>query len=146
MNVQMSRGTCSYCGCPKKNLAVRSESFTLRMGMQLRQISATCLVGVPTTGRDELPVETLWHTLEYMSSQRPGRFIPPHWDVSCKKCARAFTHSPIGKARKLQDYVAPTEPAFPVRGAELECPHCGANNIYFLTDLRYVPARIIRHS
>ena len=64
--------------------------------------------------------------------------VPILLDRSPKR--KAFTHSTIGKARRLEDYVAPTEPALPATGTELTCPHCGAKNIYFLTDLKYVPS------
>ena len=61
----------------------------------------------------------------------------PRWVIDCRNCLGTFTHSEVGKDRKLIDYLFPTSPEFPPEGAEMECPACKTKAIYTRQDLRY---------
>ena len=61
----------------------------------------------------------------------------PRWRVDCKTCLESFTHSPVGKSRRLEDYLHPTEPEFPSGGLELTCPRCKITATYQASDIRY---------
>ena len=59
------------------------------------------------------------------------------WIVNCRNCLASFTHSEIGKDRKLNDYLFPTAPEFSSAGEEMECPSCKTKAIYTREDLQY---------
>ena len=61
----------------------------------------------------------------------------PRRVIDCRNCLASFTHSEVGKDRKLIDYLLPTAPEFPPAGEELECPSCKTKAIYTRRDLRY---------
>jgi hypothetical protein len=61
----------------------------------------------------------------------------PRWVIDCRKCLVSFTHSEIGEARTLKDYLYPTKPEFPSGGQELECPSCKTKAIYMRHEVRY---------
>ncbi len=61
----------------------------------------------------------------------------PRWVVDCRNCLASFTHSEIGRDRKLVDYLIPTAPALPQGGQEMECPSCKTKALYTSRDLRY---------
>jgi hypothetical protein len=63
----------------------------------------------------------------------------PRWIIGCRTCIATFTHSEIGEARTISDYLFPTKPEFPQAGLELECPSCKTKAIYTRQDLRYSP-------
>jgi len=68
----------------------------------------------------------------------PPPLPPPRWVVCCRSCSKTFVHSYVGDARKIEDYLHPTEPVIPREGAELECPKCKTNAVYYSTDLQYI--------
>ena len=61
----------------------------------------------------------------------------PRWVVDCQNCLASFTHSEVGKERKLIDYLLPTAPEIPLAGQEMECPSCKTKALYTRRDLRY---------
>jgi hypothetical protein len=61
----------------------------------------------------------------------------PRWRIDCRHCLESFTHSYVGRPRKLEDYLHPTEPDFPAGGVELECPGCKTKAVYQATEVRY---------
>lgn len=61
----------------------------------------------------------------------------PRWIVNCRNCLASFTHSEVGKDRKLNDYLFPTAPEFSSAGEEMECPSCKTKAIYAREDLQY---------
>src|SRR5215469_8819002 len=63
----------------------------------------------------------------------------PKWSVSCRNCSGSITHSYVGKTRRIEDYLRPTDPEFPPGGLELTCPHCNATGLYKQSDVRYQP-------
>jgi hypothetical protein len=64
------------------------------------------------------------------SAHSPFHAEPAHF--------KTFVHSYVGHARKLEDYLQPTEPVVPHEGIELECPKCKTKAVYYSTDLRYI--------
>jgi hypothetical protein len=71
-------------------------------------------------------------------SDTPLPLRRPRWVVNCRGCFKAFVHSYIGQNRNLEDYLRPTDPVFPAKGVQLECPKCKTRAVYHSTDLRYV--------
>ena len=61
----------------------------------------------------------------------------PRWVVNCRNCLASFTHSQVGKARLLADYLSPTAPELPPGGQEMECPSCKTSAIYTQKDLNF---------
>jgi hypothetical protein len=61
----------------------------------------------------------------------------PKWSVSCRNCSGSITHSYVGKTRRIEDYLRPTDPEFPPGGLELTCPHCKTTALYKPSDVRY---------
>jgi hypothetical protein len=61
----------------------------------------------------------------------------PRWIVDCRNCLASFTHSQVGRDRKLIDYLIPTAPELPASGQEMECPACKTKSIYMHQDLRF---------
>lgn len=57
--------------------------------------------------------------------------------VDCRNCLASFTHSEVGRDRKLVDYLVPTAPELPQGGQEMECPSCKTKALYTSQDLRY---------
>jgi len=48
----------------------------------------------------------------------------PTWVLRCSSCKADFVHAKIDDA-KVEDYLFPVKPTFPVLGLEIECAHCG---------------------
>jgi hypothetical protein len=63
---------------------------------------------------------------------------PPRWVVCCRGCFKTFVHSYVSDARKLQDYLHPTEPVVPPEDVELVGPKCRTKAAYHSTDLQYL--------
>jgi hypothetical protein len=61
----------------------------------------------------------------------------PQWRVSCRSCLASFAHSYVGRSRRIEDYLHPTEPDFPTEGLELKCPHCEGKAVYRASDVRF---------
>jgi hypothetical protein len=66
-----------------------------------------------------------------------NRSPTPKWVIDCRKCLASFTHSEVGRERKLIDYLFPTAPEFPPDGEEIECPSCKSKAVYTPRDLRF---------
>jgi hypothetical protein len=66
-----------------------------------------------------------------------SRNFNPRWVVDCRNCLAIFTHSEVGRERKLIDYLVPTAPQLPPDGQEMECPSCKARALYTGRDLHY---------
>jgi hypothetical protein len=67
-----------------------------------------------------------------------GRQPNSRWVVDCRNCFASFTHSEVGKERKLIDYLFPAAPEIPLVGQEMECPSCKTKALYTRRDLRYL--------
>jgi hypothetical protein len=59
-----------------------------------------------------------------------------HWVLNCPECHNDFTHSDIEDA-KLEDYLFPGKPEFPVGGLRLECPYCHKTSLFQRHQLTY---------
>jgi hypothetical protein len=66
-----------------------------------------------------------------------SRNFNPRWVVDCRNCLASFTHSEVGRDRKLIDYLTPTAPELPPGGQEMVCPTCKTKALYTGHDLRY---------
>jgi hypothetical protein len=66
-----------------------------------------------------------------------SRNFNPRWVVDCRNCLASFTHSEVGRDRRLIDYLVPTAPQLPADGQEMECPSCKSKAVYTGQDLRY---------
>jgi len=66
-----------------------------------------------------------------------SRHFTPRWVVDCRNCLASFTHSEVGRDRRLIDYLVPTAPRLPPEGQEMECPSCKRKAVYTGQDLRY---------
>jgi len=60
----------------------------------------------------------------------------PTWVLRCPICKQEFQHAKTDDT-KVEDYLFPVKPAFPVLGLELKCLHCGQQATYKRSDLTY---------
>lgn len=66
-----------------------------------------------------------------------SRNFNPRWVVDCRNFLLSFTHSEVGRERKLIDHLIPTSPELPSGGQEMECPSCKSKATYTGQDLRF---------
>jgi DNA-directed RNA polymerase subunit RPC12/RpoP len=60
----------------------------------------------------------------------------PSWVLKCPNCEQEFEHAKIDDT-KVEDYLFPVKPVFPVLGLEIKCAHCGHEATYKRSDLTY---------
>jgi hypothetical protein len=65
----------------------------------------------------------------------------PRWVVTCPKCRSEFTHTlvrDLTQGSLTRDvFASPPKPPIPDGGSRLDCPNCGGNQAYQISDLRY---------
>ena len=59
----------------------------------------------------------------------------PSWNLACANCHRMFQHSEIEDT--LINSYWPKKPDFPTDGSEIQCPHCGRQELYQQHQLFY---------
>jgi hypothetical protein len=62
--------------------------------------------------------------------------VMPRWVLNCPECHSDFAHSDVEDAR-LEDYLFPAKPEFPVDGLRVECPHCHRASLFQRHQLIY---------
>jgi endogenous inhibitor of DNA gyrase (YacG/DUF329 family) len=60
----------------------------------------------------------------------------PSWTLQCPECQSVFEHARIDDTR-IEDYLLPVKPVFPVLGLEIKCARCGLAATYQQSDLSY---------